>query len=158
MEGSSKVKAFIKHSEAVNFLKSDYHVTHGFANSIVFLSKEEKYSDQDLITNQYLGKEALFPIYQTLVKRLLSFGNDIKVSPKKDSVSFIRKRQFTLIKPATKTRIDLGLKLKGKPLTDLLENSGPFGTMCTHRVRISSIEDVDEELMDWMLEAYQASI
>jgi len=30
--------------------------------------------------------------------------------------------------------------------------------MCTDRVRISSIEDVDEELMDWMLEAYQASI
>jgi|TARA_B110000211_G_scaffold195115_1_gene223617 hypothetical protein len=43
-------------------------------------------------------------------------------------------------------------------LTDRLENSGPFGAMCTDRVRISSIEDVDEELMDWMLEAYQASI
>ena len=153
-----KTEVFAKHSEAVNFLKNDYHVTHGFANSIVLLSKEEKHSDQDLITNQYLGKEALFPIYQTLVERLLSFGDDVKISPKKDSVSFICKRQFALIKPATKTRIDLGLKLKGKPLTDRLENSGPFGAMCTHRVRISSIEDVDEELMDWMLEAYQASI
>ena len=120
--------------------------------------KRRKHSDQDLITNQYLGKEALFPIYQTLVERLLSFGNDVKISPKKDSVSFIRKRQFALIRPATKTRIDLGLKLKGKPLTDRLENSGPFGAMCTDRVRISSIEDVDEELMDWMLEAYQATI
>ena len=158
MEGSSKVKAFIKHSEAVNFLKSDYHVTHGFANSIVFLSKEEKYSDQDLITNQYLGKEALFPIYQTLVKRLLSFGNDIKVSPKKDSVSFIRKRQFALVKPATKTRIDLGLKLKGKPLTDRLENSGPFGAMCTHRVRITTAAEIDQEFNDWLKEAYKMSI
>ena len=98
------------------------------------MSKEEKHSDQDLTTNQYLGKEALYPIYQTLVERLLSFGNDVKISPKKDSVSFIRKQQFALIRPATKTRIDLELKLKGNPLTDRLENSGPFGAMCRHRV------------------------
>lgn len=56
------------------------------------------------------------------------------------------KRQFALIKPATKTRIDLGLKLKGKPTTDRLENSGPFGTMCTHRVRLKSPADIDSEL------------
>jgi len=42
-------------------------------------------------------------------------------------VSIIRKKQFILIKPATKTRIDLGLKLKDKPTTERLENSGPFG-------------------------------
>ena len=87
-----KAKTFTKHSEAVIFLKNDYHVTYGFANSIALLSKEEKHSDQDLITNQYLGKEALFQIYQTLVEHLLSLGNDVKISPKKDSVSFIRKR------------------------------------------------------------------
>ena len=83
-----KAKRFTKHSEAVNFLKNDYHVTHGFANSIVLLSKEEKHSYQDLITNQYLGKEALFPIYQTLVERLLSFGNDVKISPRKRQCKF----------------------------------------------------------------------
>ena len=152
-----KAKTFTKHSEAVIFLKNDYHVTYGFANSIALLSKEEKHSDQDLITNQYLGKEALFPIYQTLVEHLLSFGNDVKISPKKDSVSFIRKRQFTLIRPATKARIDLGLKLKGKPLTDRLENSGPFGTMCSHRVRITSLEEIDQELNNWLEEAYKTS-
>ena len=121
------------------------------------MSKEEKHSDQDLTTNQYLGKEALYPIYQTLVERLLSFGNDVKISPKKDSVSFIRKRQFALIRPATKTRIDLELKLKGKPLTDRLENSGPFGAMCTHRVRITSLEEIDQKLINWLEEAYKTS-
>ena len=99
----------------------------------------------------------MFPIYQTLVERLLSFGNDVKISPKKDSVSFIRKRQFALIRPATKTRIDLGLKLKGKPLTDRLENSGPFSAMCTHRVQITSLEEIDQELNNWLEEAYKTS-
>ena len=83
-----------------------------------------------------------------------TFGNDVIITPKKTSVSIIRSKQFTLIKPATKTRIDLGLKLKDKPITDRLENSGPFGTMCTHRVRLERSEDVDEQLIAWMKEAY----
>ena len=153
-----KKKTFAKHSEAVNFLKKDYRVTHGYANTIVLLSKDEKRSDQDLLTNQYRGKESLFPLYEALLERMLSLGNDVVVAPKKGSVSFIRKRQFAFTLIASKTRIDLGLILKGKPVTDRLESSGSYGSMCTHRVRISSIEDIDKELMDWMLEAYQASI
>ena len=67
----------------------------------------------------------------------------------------IRKKQFALIKPATKTRIDLGLKLKGKATTNRLENSGPFGAMCTHRVRLTTVEEVDSELISWLKEAYE---
>ena len=63
-----------------------------------------------------------------------------------------------MIKPATKSRIDLGFKLKDKPISDRLENSGPFGTMCTHRVKISTIDDIDNELKDWIIEAYDKSI
>ena len=107
-----KKKTFAKHSEAVNFLKNDYRVTHGYANTIVLLSKDEKRSDQDLLTNQYRGKESLFPLYEALLERMLSLGNDVVVAPKKGSVSFIRKRQFAFIVPASKARIDLGLKFK----------------------------------------------
>ncbi|MEM9823270.1 MAG: DUF5655 domain-containing protein, partial [Bacteroidota bacterium] len=71
------------------------------------------------------------------------------------SVSMIRKKQFALIKPATKTRIDLGLKLKGKPTTKRLESSGPFGSMCTHRVRLNHVDDVDDQLIDWLKAAYE---
>lgn len=122
------------------------------------LSKEESNSTEDLISNQYKGKEKLFPIYEELLNYALSLGKDVKVSPKKGSVSIIRKRQFILIKPATKTRIDLGFKLKGKPVTDRLENSGPLGTMCTHRVKITEIKEVDKELKAWIKEAYEASV
>ena len=77
---------------------------------------------------------------------------------KKGSVSIIRKRQFVLIKPATKTRIDLGFKLKDKATTDRLGNSGPFGTMCTHRVKLSETKEVDQELKNWIKEAYEKSV
>ena len=153
-----KEKSFTKHSEGVKFLKTEHNVTHGFANTIVTLSKEENNTSEDLVENQYKGKEILFPIYQKLIEYLNTLGDDITITPKKGSVSIIRKRQFFLIKPSTKTRIDLGFKIKDKPVSDRLENSGPFGSMCTHRVRISSENEIDDQLKEWISEAYEKSV
>ena len=153
-----KDKAFSKHGEAVKFLKTEHGVTHGFTNTIVTLSKEENSTPNDLVVNQYKGKESLLPIYEALLKFVKTLGNDITITPKKTSVSIIRKRQFILIKPATKTRIDLGFKLKDKPITERLENSGPFGTMCTHRVKLNNVSEVDTELTAWIRQAYDQSV
>lgn len=150
-----KEKAFEKHSVAVKFLKEEFGVTHGFANTIVSLSKDDNSAPEDLVTTQYKGKESLKPIYEELIKVVSALGEDVKIAPKKASVSIIRKKQFALIKPATKTRIDLGLKLSGKEMTNRLGNSGPFGTMCTHRVKISMPLEIDEELKAWLAEAYE---
>ncbi len=149
-----KTKNFTKHSEAVNYLKKEHQITHGFANTIVALSKEEKSTPEDLILNQYKGKESLIPIYEELISFVEKLGKDVNITPKKTEVSLERKRKFAIIKPATKSRIDLGLKLKGKPTSERLENSGPFGTMCTHRVRLTEVDQVDAELKEWLKEAY----
>ena len=147
-------KTFDKHSEAVNFLKNKHRVTHGFANTIVTLSKEEPAEPIDLVKAQYKGKERLIRMYESLLSIVQEFGDDVIITPKKTSVSIIRKRQFALIKPATKSRIDLGLKLKDMPVKGRLENSGPFGTMCTHRVQLTDINQVDAELTGWLKEAF----
>jgi hypothetical protein len=34
-----------------------------------------------------------------------------------------------------------------------LETSGPFGAMCTHRVRLRAVEEIDDELVAWLREA-----
>ncbi len=153
-----KTKNFARHGEAVKFLKTEHGVTHGFANTIVTLSKQNNDAAEDLVANQYEGKESLKPIYDKLVAEISKFGSDITKTPKKASVSLIRKHQFALIKPATKTRIDLGLKLKGKPTKGRLGDSGPFGTMCTHRVQLTSVDDVNGEVLAWIKEAYDKSV
>ena len=150
-----KTKTFAKHSEGVNYLKKEHNVTHGFANTIVTLSKEENNSPADLVDQQYKGKENLIPIYEALLNVVKSLGDDVTITPKKTTVSIIRKKQFALIKPATKTRIDLGIKIKDKPTTDRLESSGPFGSMCTHRVQLTDATQVDAELKTWLTEAYE---
>ena len=150
-----------KHKAIMDFLKQEHGFTHGFANFVAHKSKKSdaaSIDDQDLLTNQYKGKEHLKPIYEKLIAAIDKFGNDIIKTPKKDSVSIIRKRQFALIKPATKTRVDLGLKLKGKPTEGRLGNSGPFGAMCTHRVQLTSPEEVDAEVIAWVKEAYEMSV
>jgi hypothetical protein len=63
-----------------------------------------------------------------------------------------RARQFALIKPATNTRVDLGLKLDGVPVVRRLEKWPD--TMCTHRVRLESVAQVDGELLGWIKKAY----
>ena len=113
---------------------------------------------KDLVSTQYEGKESLKPIYDMLIATVEKFGDDVKISPKKSSVSLIRKKQFALIKPATKTRIDLGLKLKDIEVQGRLENSGPFGTMCTHRIQLKDISDVDDEVRKWLSLAYEKSV
>ena len=149
---------FEKHLMAVIFLKTEHGVTHGFANTIVTLSKEKNNSPEDLVSNQYSGKELLKPIYEILLSEIKKLGEDIVITPKKGSVSLIRKKQFALIKPATKTRIDLGLKLKGVEVQGRLEDSGPFGTMCTHRIQLKNISDVDREVIEWLSKAYETSV
>ena len=151
-------KDFEKHSIAVKFLKTEYGVTHGFANTIVTLSKEGTNQPEDLVLNQYNGKESLKPIYEILISVIKNFGEDVVITPKKGSVSLIRKKQFALIKPATKTRIDLGLKLKDVGVQGRLEDSGPFGTMCTHRIQLKNISEVDSEVVEWLSKAYETSV
>lgn len=150
-----------KHKGIIDFLKSNHGFTYGYANFVALKAKKSDAGSMDandLLMNQYKGKEVLKPIYERLIEKIDKFGNDITKTAKKDSVSIIRKRQFALIKPATKTRIDLGLKIKGKPITERLGNSGPFGTMCTHRVQLTTIDQVDDELINWLKEAYDKSV
>lgn len=149
---------FSKHGEYMTFLKKEHGITHGFANFITLKFREADAASAnavDLIANQYSGKENLKPVFDTLLKIITNLGADVEVSPKKSAVSMRVKRQFALIQPSTKKRIDLGLKLNDMPHTGRLETSGPFGTMCTHRVQITKLNQIDDELLGWLKEAYE---
>lgn len=151
-------KSFSKHGEYMNFLKKEMGISHGFANFITLKFREADAGStdaDDLIEQQYKGKESLRLIFEKLLTVIKDMGKDIIISPKKAAVSFRVKRQFTLVQPSTKTRIDLGLKFNDKPVHGRLETSGPFGTMCTHRVQITDVSQLDEELIKWIAEAYQ---
>jgi len=156
-----KPKGFTKHSEIVAYLKAEHGFTHGYANLVALKAREAdagSIDDADLVAAQYSkGKESLKPVYDKLLEIISSFGADVTVVPKKANVSIRAKRQFALIQPSTKNRIDLGLKFDQAPENERILDSGPFGTMCTHRVILTSVQQVDQELCEIVNEAYRQS-
>ena len=149
-----------KHTKIVAFLKEEYGITHGYANFISLKARKSdavslELSGEDLLTRQYEGKEDLKPIYDALHKAMTAFGDDVQVIPKKAAVSFKVKRQFGLVQPSTKTRVDLGLRFNNRETGERLGNSGPFGAMCTHRVQLTDASQVDDEVIGWLREAYE---
>jgi predicted transport protein len=117
----------------------------------------EKNADAPLVERQYAGKEALLPIYERLATVIGALGKDVEPGPRGTYVSYGRPKQFALVKPSTKTRVDLGLRLPGAAATERLQEAGSFGSgNITHRVALTSPDDVDAELEGWLREAYAA--
>lgn len=151
-----------KHGELVTMLKSDHGFTHGYANLVVHLARggveQTAESGDELVDAMFAGKKSgLRPIYDRLRQAILSLGSGVEVAPKKTYVSFRRKTQFALAQPTTPSRLDVGLKLKGVAPSGRLESSAGFSAMCTHRVRVDSPEQVDDELLGWVRQAYDTS-
>lgn len=150
-----------RHREIVAWLKSKHSLSYGYANFLALqaiASGHVAQSDSDLVGAQFSGrKSALRPIYDRVLESIRKFAPDVEVAPKKHNVSVRRRKQFALLQPSTATRLDIGLVLHGVTATDRLEPSGSFNAMFTHRVRVSSLKEVDAELIRWLKRAYNAA-
>jgi len=148
---------FVKHGEILKFLKETHGLTHGFANLIALKAKGtdagSAVNPDDLITKQYKGKEHFKPIYDRLISEIMTYGKDIELAPKNTYVSVRRKKQFAILNPASKTRFEIGINLKGHEPTGKLEPEKP-GAMCSHKICISYIKEIDKEVLDWIKTAY----
>ena len=107
----------------------------------------------------YAGKKAsLRPLHNQLMAMVHAMGPDVSLAPKKEYVSLRRPRkQFAMIQPSGAGRIDLGLILPGVPAAGRLEPSGSFNALFTHRVRVTSADDLDDALTGWLAAAYAAA-
>lgn len=68
-----------------------------------------------------------------------------------------RNHVIAQVKPATRTRIDLGFALKERPPSGRLVATGGFSKRdrITHRIPISSASEIDEEVRFWLTAAYE---
>ena len=102
-----------------------------------------------------LGVEPSFPIHEALMKAISGFG-EFEIAPKKGYLSLRRKKQFAMIGPGTKTRVDVGLNMKGVPATERLLELPPGG-MCQYKVNVAEAREVDAELIGWIRQAYDSA-
>ncbi len=115
------------------------------------------------VDNMYAGaKAALRPLHDALVELGLTMGDDVKICPCETIVPLYRNHVFAQIKPATRTRIDFGLALKGakQKLSKRLKDTGGLakGDRITHCFAIATLEDIDEEVKRWLRIAYELEV
>ncbi|MDH4390402.1 MAG: DUF5655 domain-containing protein [Aquabacterium sp.] len=146
-----------KHGEIVKLLKEQHSVTHGYASEIALKSlgsDAASASDTDqLIDSQYKGKEHLKPFYEKILAEVQALGGEFEIAPKKSYVSLKRKKQFVTLNPASKTRFEIGLNLKGvEPKGKLLAEKPD--SICSHKINLADITDIDQEVIEWIKAAF----
>jgi hypothetical protein len=102
------------------------------------------------------GKAGLRLIYDALLKLGLKTGKEAKACPCQTIVPLYRNHVFAQIKPTTQTRIDMGFALGDmKPMGRLIDTGGfAKKDRITHRIPITSLGDIDDEVKHWLKVAY----
>jgi len=106
------------------------------------------------------GKAELRPLYDALLKLGLKTGKEAKACPCQTIVPLYRNHVFAQIKPTTQTRIDLGFALGDMKPKGRLIDTGGFAKKdrITHRIPITSMNDIDDEVKHWLKVAYDRDV
>jgi hypothetical protein len=143
------------------WLKSAHGMTTNYASWIAERAAGkggvESYNPDELVEEMFAGpKSTLRPIYDRLLRLGLKLGKDVKACPCKTIVPLYRNHVFAQLKPTTATRIDLGFALGGMPASGRLIDTGGFAKKdrITHRIPITSLADIDDEVLGWLKTAY----
>lgn len=151
-----------KHGEIRDLLKKELGLGHGDANTLTHYALDspsvsgEAKPGNAVLDEIYTGQKAsMRPIHEALMEKIAAFG-EFEVAPKKGYVSLRRKKQFAMFGPATNTRFEVGLNMKGLPGTPRLVEQAAGG-MCQYKVVVADASEVDAELEGWLRTAYDGS-
>lgn len=148
----------IKVRQVVEWLKHDYGLGHGHAMAIVNVFKHAtgpKVSSDDRITRLFSGQRAVWrKHFNVLLEKLRTFGPDVYPAATDTYISLLRgKNKFGIVQVTTK-HMDIGIKLKGAQSVGRLKTAGDWNAMVTHRVQITDPKQLDDELYEWLRQAY----
>lgn len=111
----------------------------------------------------FSGFPASIPMYQELKARLEAAYPDLRVKLSKTQISFYNRRMFAMASPPWR-------RVKGWPANYLLASFSlpyqkesprvaqavePYPNRWTHHILLLTPEDVDQELLVWLDEAYR---
>jgi Domain of unknown function (DUF5655) len=112
----------------------------------------------ELLDKQYADRPALRPVLDRVLAVAGAVG-EVRVQNRKTYVSLMApRRRFAVIKATTLTRVDLGLRLDGQPAGGRLDVAKNLGNDSINvRIGLHSVDDVDDEVADWLGRAYAAN-
>ena len=154
-----------KHGEVRSMLMSKLGLSYGDAHSLALyalkqdaqlVAREQGLTTLQVLDEIYTGPKAgLRSIHEKLMQSIEQFG-PFEITPKKGYVSLRRKRQFAMLGPATNTRFELGLNIKHLDDDERLI-AQPAGSLCNYKVRLTSPDQVDQAVVNWVRMAFEAA-
>ena len=158
--GVIRESGLTKHGDIRDMLKTSLGLGHGDANALGLAYKKTLEAPQpasnDVLDDMYVGPKAgLRAIHERLMTEIAGLGA-YEIAPKKGYVSLRRQKQFAMVGPGTKQRLEVGLNMKGVKASDRLQEV-PAGGMCQFKVFLSGVDEVDRELMEWVRQAYDSA-
>lgn len=115
-------------------------------------------SADELVDAQYAGRAELRPILDAVLGVVSGFG-DVDVQARKTYVSLLTPlRTFAVVQATTKRRVDLGLRLTSTGAGGRLSSGKGVGNDAINlRIGLESVDDLDQEAVDWLERAYRES-
>ena len=156
-----RASGLTRHGEIRDLLKRELGLGHGdahmlaqvYLNPATLVPQAGESVDDNVLDEIYSGpKAALRPLHDAVMAAIQALG-PFEIAPKKGYLSLRRKRQFAMLGPASKGRVEVGLNMKDIPPTERLQVQPPGG-MCQYKVFVSTNAEVDAELSAWLRTAY----
>ena len=114
---------------------------------------------EQYVENMFSGPRAsLRPVYDELLRVGFGTGKDVRACPCETIVPLYCNHVFAQIKPATRTRIDMGFALGARKAKGRLIDTGGYAKKdrITHRIPIFTVADIDDQVKQWFRVAYDA--
>lgn len=149
----------VKHGDVRSWLMERFQLGYGDANALAHAAKEAKSPPAealDPLASIYAGtKTHLRPVHDALVEKLAAWG-EFEVAPKKAYVALRRKKQFAMLGPKNASVAELGINLKDEVRSDRIVAQKPGG-MCQYAVALAGPNDIDDEVLGVLRQAFDAA-
>lgn len=147
------------HQKAVrNWLRNEHGVRQNsqwaIADAAARAAGWQAPSVAEYVDMQYSGpKQGLRPIFEKIAQAALGLGDDVSMMGRGGYTPFERKRQFAAVAAPSRSRVDLGLRFMTPPGSSRLVPANAPG-QSTHKVRLTGVEEVDDEVLSLLAAAY----
>jgi hypothetical protein len=148
----------IKAGPIQKWLKDDFDLGPGHSMALISVFRERllpQATKEESLDKFFAGPKAVWQLtWDELMSQLMKFGPDVALQPTDTYIGIVRASKKFAVVATTVARMDVGLKLKGEPVTERLTASGNWNAMCTHRVQLFDGAELDAQLLGWLRQAY----
>lgn len=143
-----------KHAQIVAMLKDRFGMSHGNAHRVALVARQALQAKDPPAAPRPVGD--MGSVYDHLLAAVRRLGG-VDEAPKAGYVSLRRRKQFAMLQPGARW-VNVGLILPtGVQSSPRLEPASTWNALFTHRVRVRTIADIDDELLDWLRLAHSGS-